>query len=299
MYISLKAPGKLMLIGEHAVVYGYPCLVTAINRYITAHVSDAAQNEFILHGYDTKIIEKTVEYMQHTFKRTKSVRIETTSELQKFGLGSSSATAVSVTAALLKIYGVTVTSDELFRHAYQAYLTVNQKASGFDVAASTYGKTILFDGKKKSVETVSVDPLPLVVGYTGIKIVTGVMVRKVNRLKNNNPKLVDRLFHETEILVKKSKLAVEQENWQEFGKYCNESHDLLKKLKVSSTTLDTLVTAAVDAGAYGAKLSGAGGGDCMFAVVSDQKKAAVKEAISHAGGNIIDTVTSVQGVSAV
>jgi len=118
----------------------------------------------------------------------------------------------------------------------------------------------------------------------------------VSKRAEKNPDFIDSVYTYIGTLVSKALSEIQTSNWKTVGHYMDLDQDALVKLEVSSTMLDEMIHAARNAGAYGAKLSGAGGGDCMIALVSEEKRQAVSDAITSVGGKVIDIPTNVEGV---
>ena len=112
----------------------------------------------------------------------------------------------------------------------------------------------------------------------------------------NDQKRMDRIFEQISKLVNEGKQSLLAKNMEQFGQLMTQNHFLLKELGVSTIKLDEMVSASLDAGAHGAKLSGAGGGDIMIALVVEEKMGAVKREIEAVGGEIIEVQTGVEGV---
>ena len=107
---------------------------------------------------------------------------------------------------------------------------------------------------------------------------------------------LDEIYNKIEVLVNQGKDALVKRDWKALGKLMNKNQEYLVELGVSSGMLDKMIEAVLQAEAYGAKLSGAGGGDCMIAIVSEGKKEAVKRAILSTGGTIVNVETDAEGV---
>ena len=304
MNVTVSAPGKLLLLGEHAVLYGQPCIVTAINERLIAKVSIAPKGEEAIetHGVDdTSFVREAIrQAAAHWNIKDLSVHIETTSAFSgKYGLGSSAA----VTAATLKgvsvLFQKEVTNWKLFQMAYSVIVSVQGVASGADVAAAIYGGIQFFTKNEKPPEKLSVRHLPIIVAYTGTKANTVDMVNEVSKKHKIYPEKVDRIFTAIGKIVVDAKYALEENDWQTLGKLLNDNQEYLRDLGVSSPKLEQLISAARKAGALGAKLSGAGGGDCMIALLNPevhQSKSLVEKALKEAGGEVVDIVSSAQGV---
>ena len=297
--IKVSAPGKLMLFGEHAVVYGFPCIVTAIDKRITVEIEKTPEKKdrVISSGVsDTRFVDMAIAVLKRKFTISENVRIKIQSDLGQYGLGSSSAVTVATLKGLLDLFSIKINNKELFQLAYETVLSVQGKASGFDVAASIYGGAIYFDGKTKAVEKITESSLPLVIGFSGIKADTSKMINQVAMLKAEKPRIAALIFSQIGNLVKKAKKIIKNKNWIRLGEVMLKNQSLLDKLGVVSPKLAKMTEVSFKAGAYGAKISGAGGGDCMIALVSEAKKSRVLEAIGKAGGQVIDLITSGEGV---
>ena len=308
-----------MLFGEHAVVYGKPCIVTAVDERIRVFLSRTADAFLTIEapgvellGHRKKItdigrnggspkgarfIEATVNNFFRKFKVNSGLRIETSSDFSsEFGFGSSSAVTVATAKALSEIFAVKMTNQQIFDVSYQAVLDVQGVGSGFDLAAAIWGKTIYFVKGARKVSTIRVENLPLVVGYTGIKADTPTIVKDVAKFKSDHERVVNSIFTAISGLVDDATEAFKQKDYQTLGKLANINQGLLDSLGVNTPKLQALIFAAREAGAYGAKLSGAGGGDCMIAFVSRKDRKAIEKAIEESGGKILRVKTNTEGV---
>ena len=136
----------------------------------------------------------------------------------------------------------------------------------------------------------------MIVGYTGIKADTTTLMKKVKTYKEKNSTEFTKILYSMLVIVKKARVAIEKNDPEAIGTLMNENQRLLEELGVSSPKLDRLISAARNAGAYGAKLSGAGGGDCMIAVASDEKRQDVEKAIEKAGGEVMKVKINAEGI---
>lgn len=282
---ATDAPGKLMLVGEHAVVYGYPCIVAAVNRFVQARVVPSQTDRFTLSGSnDKRFVQAARDTYRKMFRSKSPIDIQTASQITGYGLGSSAAIAVATIDALASFDGRALSKEELFRCAYASVLMVQKVASGFDVAASIWGGTIYFDGKTKTAQHLSSEALPLVVAWSGRKADTADLVARVAARYEKNKSAIAALFNRIGKEVLSARNALQTSDWKAFGACMRSNHMLLQQLGVSSPRLDACVEAAEKAGAYGAKLSGAGEGDCIIAVVAKEKQDSVIQALENAGG---------------
>lgn len=287
--IIVKTPGKLMILGEHAVVYGYSCIVAPVEKYVKVIVNASEENSLSTPGViDQSWVKMIIDDISKRYNYKNNFTVTIDSELTGIGLGSSSAVTVGLVKALLNLLNIKIDNNDLLGICL-AYVRKRQpRASGFDVAASIYNQVILFSGRDKKVKILTPDPLPLIIGFTGSKANTPEMVDRVREFKTRNPVIVDKIFESIEELVNDGEIAIREKKWLKLGELMNKNHSLLVKLNVSTPVIEKLVNAARQAGAYGAKLSGAGGGDCIIALVPVDKKAQVSQAIEKKGGVIIN-----------
>ncbi len=315
--VKVSAPGKLMLFGEHAVVYGRPCIVTAVNHRMSVSIEERKDDKIIVNAPEVNVKDYTISInnLNNQFPKEVSfvltaiknffdkyhcshgLNIETHSEFSsKFGFGSSSAVTVSTLKALSKLFDIKMSKKELFDISYKTVLDVQKVGSGFDVASAIYGGTLYFVGGGKVIEEMNIKKIPLIVGYTGVKADTATLVKKVNGLLGKEPEKINNIFDKIENIVIESKQKIKSSEWDEVGRFMNENQKYLEMLDVSSPELDKLISSSNKAGAYGSKLSGAGGGDCMVALASEENGTLVSKSIEKADGIIIPVETNVEGV---
>ncbi len=316
--VEVSAPSKLMLFGEHAVVYGRPCIVTAVDHRMRVMVEVTDGNNLELYAPDvdiigyierisnlgrreapkgTRFVSIAVRNFFKSFGIKSGLKVETKSDFSsEFGFGSSSAVTVGVIKALSEVFGKPLDNKKIFSLSYKTILDVQGIGSGFDVAAAIWGGTIYFITGGKKVEPLPVGELPLVVGYTGIKADTPTLVRQVADFYKKNKKQVEKIFDSIEDIVNEGKKSLLSRDYKKLGKLMDQNQKLLDKLGVSSPELENLISATKKVGAYGGKLSGAGGGDCMIALVPSIKRESLKVEIEKAGGKVIRAKTNSEGV---
>ncbi len=290
-----------MLLGEHAVVYGYPCIVTAVDKrlYVEAEVINKREDEIVTPQVkESRFVLEAIADFREKFNIKKSVKVITNGDFShNVGLGSSSAVTVATFVALSSLFNVSISKREIFDLSYKLNLKIQGVGSGFDIAAATYGGILYFVTGGKVIEPLNIDSLSLVVGYSGVKADTPFYVRKVAETFENRKNELKMIFEKIAKLVESTKKSLLENNLNKLGKSLTENHKLLQKLGVSIPKLDKMVEAALKAGAYGAKLSGAGGGDCMIALVSKENRKQVESAIEKVGGEIINVSNNAKGVS--
>ncbi|MBI3380201.1 mevalonate kinase [Candidatus Gottesmanbacteria bacterium] len=316
--IAVSVPGKLMLMGEHAVIYGRPCIVTAIDQRIITTAELLEESIFKLEAPDVKVtgyqkttadlgkgeIPKEAKFAElavlnflNAYKISKGIKIITKSPFSaNFGFGSSAGTVVGIIKSLSELFSVTVSQKELFDLSYKTVLDVQGKGSGFDVAAAIYGGTIFFQNKGEVIESLTADGLNLVIGYCGVKADTVSMINSVESKMKNYKAGIDKIFDNIGGLVIEAKSAILEKDWERLGTLMDYNQNYLEDLAVSTEKLNNMIEGAKKSGAYGTKLSGAGGGDCMVALVSEEKKLKVTQAIEVVGGQVINVTPNAPGV---
>lgn len=251
-----RAHGKLILVGEHAVVYGHPAIAFAVD--LETRVTVEVGGSDLDSEADDEPLRRAIA---QTFGPGHSVTIRGELPVGR-GMGSSAALSVALIRARNKLRGQKASAREVFEDALELERIFHHHPSGLDVAVSVRGGSLRYVKGEKPL------PLPppagrIVVLDTGVvsntaALVQGVMSRRpwVDSALNRIGALVDEAA-----AVLKAPAAL--------GALMNENHALLREIGVSTPELDALVTLATDAGAYGAKLSGAGGGGVAIALVDD------------------------------
>jgi mevalonate kinase len=300
-----EAPGKVYLFGEHAVVYGEPAVPAAIERRaaVTAepreddHVRVEAE-DLSLDGFTveyaggtgerpdvdvpTPLVEAAMGYVDAAVEQARDaagapdagfdITVESDIPLGA-GLGSSAAVVVAGIDAATRALGEPLDRRELAERAYQAeYAVQDGQASRADTFCSTMGGAVRVEGD--DCEPIDAPNLPFVVGFDGGAGDTGELVAGVRALRAEHEFAADTvesigdLVREGERLLADAAADEEPEPalLAELGELMDFNHGLLAALGVSARSLDAMVWAARDAGAHGAKLTGAGGGGCIVAL---------------------------------
>lgn len=317
--VTASAPGKLMLTGSFAVVHGRPCVATAVDQRLTVKIQKNGEDVFYMEAPDLDLIKysktiadlgkkqlpKAVRFIELLYKRfleqypqPRGIVVTTSSDFSaSVGFGSSSAVTVAFAKALTTLYNVKLNDWQLFDLCYQAVLDVQGVGSGYDLATAIWGGTLLYETPASRIEQIDLPSLPIVVGYTGIKADTPTLVRMVNAQYQKPNSKIPAVFDEIGHLSNDIEIALQKKDWDAAGKVLSAHHQAASKLGVSTTELDALTSAANQAGAFGASLSGAGGGDCMVALVDAKHRSQVEAAITAAGGQIIPVAINAPGVS--
>ena len=310
MKAHATAPAKTILLGEHFVVLGEQAVAMAISlnsevnverrgdssiyiRSLTLNTSGTFKNdEFKLERGSEEargVLEPLKMVAEAVCQRAKclntGVNIEIDSKIPvAVGLGSSAATAVSTIAAVSESLNAKLRRDEICDLAFVPERCIHEKPSGIDQTTSTYGGVILYK-PGKGFESIPIRyELPIVVGNSGKARSTGEQVAKVRKLFEERRDFVTNLANNAGELSTRGMDAIKNGDLRTLGEIMISNHEILKKIGVSSQSLDRLVQASLKAGALGAKLTGAGGGGCIIALTEKDAQQPVADAIQESGG---------------
>ncbi|MCX5793989.1 MAG: mevalonate kinase [Elusimicrobia bacterium] len=286
---SAEAASKLILLGEHAVVYGEAALAVPLkDPRAQAKVCQAAPSQAVaveLTDYDIRWdgmsapppeAESFSRIIQAAVRRfpvvpTRGWKLSVRSEIPSgCGLGSGTAVTAAAFRAIFRYFRVPYTPQVLSELVYEIEKLHHGKPSGIDNTVIALGRPILF--RKGTPARFLSAPRTrgfLVVGHTGKRHRTAEIVAEVARARGTNPARYDALFKDIGRLAGPGAEAFQAGRWSELGRLMDRNQELLISLGVSSPELDALVGAARSAGALGAKLSGAGRGGCMAALTDD------------------------------
>ncbi len=285
------APGKIILFGEHAVVFGEPAIAVAIDLETKVDIvpdetlTHHRVNDEKLDTYKHLFIEKAVELLWDNAGHTTPLAIETNSRLPSAaGLGSSAALSTSTCAALLHLTEQ-FSETRLARASYETeWLGQDRQGSPIDTSASTHGQAIFVDDEehenhlwslRRGEDTWHVHHQPLermsfVIAHSGEKGKTGELVSKV-KMYVDRTDVAQKVIEDIGDTTREGRQALREADLERVGELMDEAHDLLGMLGVSTGRLDELCRAAREH-AYGAKLTGAGGGGCIIALTDEPER---------------------------
>ncbi len=254
------APGKLILSGEHAVVHGHLCLALAVSRGTTVTLTRRSGPTGL---DDAPLADDRLAAALEAVLPTDGIGVSISTDLPVGrGMGSSAALAVALVRARAALAGQTASFAECHRVGFVIERLFHGNPSGVDHTVSAMGGGVQYR-RSQPIEALSLPPLTLVVMDTGVAGSTAELVAGVAAL----PDCATRL---AQIGVLTEAVAAALHGPPEpLGALLTQNHHLLRGIGVSTPRLDALVEAALSAGAYGAKLAGAGGGGVAVALVAD------------------------------
>ncbi len=290
--------GKVILLGEHAVVYGSHALTAPIPLAIRCKVKDASEGVALIiprWGIEQRLhlrsdssdsFHNSIKLIiQKLGLEERPIQIEIYSNVPKaMGLGGSAATAVATIRAMDQHFKLNLKDDEINALAFECEKVAHGTPSGVDNTVATYGQFLLYrPGPPAEMREIKVrKPIPIVIGMTHVESLTAKTVRRVHQAWRKNKALYDEIFNGIDRLVLEAVKAVENYNLERLGDLMNVCQGLLGALQVSSPELETLIEIARENGALGAKLTGGGGGGSIIAVCPETSQRVIK-AMQDAG----------------
>lgn len=291
--------GKIILLGEHSVVYGHHAIAAPLSLVIRAEVTCfTPTSELQISGWDSdpaahnpagaKLAEQVASLIAERLGVADTpVHVDVVPDLPRAsGLGASAALAVAVIRAIVHRFGLTVSDAEISQLAFECEQLVHGTPSGIDNTVATFGKMILFRKTVAGNEIQDIHtpvPIPVVVGLTGVRSLTADTVSRVHAGWVKNPQHYEAIFTEIDDLVMTGMEALARGDLPALGEVMNLNHGLLNALQVSSPELEALVDLARRSGALGAKLTGGGGGGAMIAIAQPDRIHSVANTLDAAG----------------
>ena len=326
--MKVSAPGKIILFGEHAVVYGRPALAVPVTQvHADVEVLDSSRAGIWIDAPDINVhaelntlpSDHPIASVIHNFlflfphpnpspceappkgagRGARSggfpnleIKIASTIPVAS-GLGSGAAVTVALLRALSLYLNYSMTDEEVNAFAYEIEKLHHGTPSGIDNTVVTYAKPVYFI-KGQPIETFKVGhPFTIVIGDTEISAPTKESVADVRSLWMNDKSRWETVFNKVGEISFIARRAIEAGKSEMLGELMNENHALLQKMTVSSLELDQLVEAARSAGALGAKMSGGGRGGNMIALVGPEMAESVSISLKEVGAkNTIITKVS-------
>jgi mevalonate kinase len=302
--IVAYASGKVILFGEHAVVYGRPAIavpVTEVQAKACVEPGTAGQGAVVVApDLDRRvvvgnaptdeplacIVRLALQAMGCVPDPDLTITITSTLPIAR-GMGSGAAVSTAIVRALAKHFDHWFPSQAVSDLVYETEVLYHGTPSGIDNTVVAYEKPVYFvKDRVREVFWVG-QPFLLAVADTGIESSTKEVVADLRRRYQSEPDRYLPLFDRVGEIAAAARPAIEQGQVEELGRLMNENHVLLQELGVSCPELDRLVMAAREGGALGAKLSGAGWGGNMIALITRETEGRVGMMMRLAGAKRI------------
>lgn len=302
------APGKVILFGEHAVVYGRPAIAVPVTEvqaqaYVETGkpgqgmvvvapdlerrivVREANEDDPLAH-----VVRSTLVKIGRVLDPDLTITVTSTVPIAR-GMGSGAAVSTAIVRALAKHFAWWFPSRAISDLVYETEVIYHGTPSGIDNTVIAFEKPIYFV-KDVGWEVFWVGkPFMLTIADTGVESSTREVVGDLRRRQQADPEQYHPLFDRAGEIADAARTAIEQGQTEALGQLMAENHALLQSMGVSCPELDRLVAAARDGGALGAKLSGAGWGGNMIALVTEETQSRVDMMLRLAGASNIITTT--------
>jgi mevalonate kinase len=300
--ISASAPAKVILFGEHAVVYGQPAIAVPVTQVKAKAIVTANPR-----GVPGKVrvqapdvgLESTLDELEPAHplavaiqavasslkvKRIPACTVKITSTIPvAAGMGSGAAVSVAVIRALSAFLGHPLPDEKVSALAFEVEKIHHGTPSGIDNTVVTCARPVYFV-KGKLIEILQVGrSFTLVIGDTGVASSTAAAVGEVRKAWQADQTQYEAYFDSIGAMTQSARRAIESGSVELLGPLMDANHGVLRKIGVSSAELDTLIAAARRAGAWGAKLSGGGRGGNMIALVPPARAEAIAKTLQAAG----------------
>lgn len=275
--ISVSAPGTLMICGEHAVVYGHPAIVCAVEQRLYLNLVPQARAKITIRSaladYETDlylpVVHPKLKFVFAALAQNpprQGICLDIRSEIDPhLGLGSSAAVSVAVLAALARLNGTDDSVQQLHRQAMQVMLSVQKRGSGADLAAAVSGTMLAY----RNTPQVRFNPLPcppacLSLRYAGYKTPTAEVLALLAKRAEAAPDVYRRLYETMGNTAQEAIVAAQSRDWAAFYHALNQYQQHLAALGVCDTVQEAHLRAARE-NAKACKISGSGLGDCIIA----------------------------------
>jgi mevalonate kinase len=278
-----SAPGKVILFGEHFVVYGVKAILCAINKRVTVTAEKIKEDKIYIKSNignlelepNKSILEmdsplKPFYYLANKMIQNQNTGIEVKVESEiplGVGLGSSSACCVAGAAAISRLFTNT-SKDEILELAIEAEKTIFQNTSGADCTVCTYGGIMEYDKENGFTKIESEPNFHLVIANSNIEHSTESIVSGVKQFKDENKEKFSKLCDDESKLIKDVLQLLKENNIQELGQKIILNQNYLEVIGISNKKLRDMIIVGQKS-SFGAKITGAGGGGCIFCLTDE------------------------------
>ena len=298
MKAAASAPGKVILFGEHFVVHGNPAIVSSISLRAKVEAEKIPEEHVKLEGFeeDNPAIVAS-RYVLGKLRRQHGLKLRIFSEIpQSVGLGSSAAVSVAAAAATMKLCLNEIDLPLVLEAAHEGEKIIHYTPSGIDTSVATFGGGGVYS-RAEGYRRLDLKLEYVLIVNTGKLRRTGDLVRKVKAFQEKNPEKFRQILASAGGIVSEAIDHLKSLDLESLGKLMNKNQELLRTIGVSSPEIEEAVAACLDAGAYGAKLTGAGGGGCVIAVADYDKLDQMREKL-EGKFSVVKARLMVEGVRA-
>ena len=311
MKSKASAPAKVILFGEHFVVYGVKAILCSINKRVTVTAEKTSERKIFINSKIGKLVlepDKSIAeidsplkpfyYLANKAIKNKDIglHIEIDSEIPLgVGLGSSSACCVAGAAAIFKLFGET-SKEKILELAIEAEKTIFENTSGADCTVCTYGGIMEYD-KINGFKKIEDEPnFQLVIVNSNIQHSTQSMVSKVQQFKNENKEEFSKLANLESKLVEEVLKLVKEKKTKEIGEKINQNQKYLETLGISNNELTKMIKIGQKS-SFGAKITGSGGGGCIFLLTNESNLQNILKEFKDSNYECFSTKIDFQGVN--
>ena len=283
MKSKASAPGKVILFGEHFVVYGVKAILCSINKRVTVTAEKTNDKKIFINSEIGNLIlepNKSISEINSPLKpfyylankviknQDTGIQIKIDSEIPLgVGLGSSSACCVAGAAAIFKLFG-DISKEKILELAIEAERTIFENTSGADCTVCVYGGIMEYD-KKQGFKKIEDEPnFQLVIANSNIEHSTESMVSEVKAFTIKNKEEFSKLLDQELELVEDVLKLLKENNTIKLGEKINQNQKYLETIGISNNQLRKMIEIGQKT-SFGAKITGSGGGGCIFAITDE------------------------------
>ena len=266
-----KSHSKIILIGEHSVVYGYPAIAIPLKKIGIECIVEEAKSSYFHNKTDTLSVAlfTALKYLK---KENAKIKYKVTSQIPpKRGMGSSAAVSIAAIRAVFDYFEEKVDDELLEKLVHTAEIIAHNTPSGLDAKTCISDKAIKFiKNRGFSYIDLNLDAY-LVIADTGIYGNTGEAIQKVKNLGSDADSPLKKLGELTDEMAKilTENIESKEEKVHKIGKIMTKANIELRNLNITIEKTDLFVKTAIKNGASGAKISGGGLGGCVIALAKN------------------------------
>jgi mevalonate kinase len=297
-----EAPSKTIITGEHFVVHGAWALAAALPRRVRVEISPSSSVRVVSDRFtgsraELRPVVMVIEALSREFgvKPGAHVRISSTVP-EGAGLGSSASTMVAVCAAFSRLHSLGLGTDEVARYSMIGEREIHGNPSGIDSTICAKGGVLLFRPGSKPKPVAFDGRRSLLISYSGQKRSTKQQISRVREVKETYPALFALLSRSIGELSQLAARRLSEGDMEGLGCLLNVNHAVLSSLGVSNGTLDEMIDLLASLGAYGAKLTGAGGGGSVVGVCPKAKEKSIVSGLKARGFETFSADVPAEGV---